>query len=68
MNAEQFVYWLQGYLELTHQASITEAQVKIIQDHLNLVFEKKTPDRSDLLSRARKARSTNVLCDGKSFC
>lgn len=52
MNAEQFVYWLQGYFELemartTHQSPIITAnQSKVIMDHLALVLNKITPDRT----------------------
>lgn len=43
MEALSFVYWLQGALELGQQKALSEEQVKIIQDHLNLVLQKKTP-------------------------
>lgn len=42
MTAEQFTYWLQGFSELECGPPNKE-QWKIIQDHLNLVFTKKTP-------------------------
>ncbi|MEK6829541.1 MAG: hypothetical protein AABY15_05465 [Nanoarchaeota archaeon] len=48
MNAETFTYWLQGALELNPEMlekGMTPEQVKTIQDHLNLVFKKVTPDR-----------------------
>lgn len=44
MEAISFVYWLQGALELGQQKELSEAQVKIIQDHLNLVLKKVTPN------------------------
>lgn len=43
MEAINFVYWLQGALELGNQKTMTEEQVKVIQDHLNLVLKKVTP-------------------------
>lgn len=43
MEALQFVYWLQGALELGQQKALSEAQVKIVQDHINLVLRKVTP-------------------------
>ena len=43
MEAIQFAYWLQGALELGQQKAMSEQQVKIIQDHLNLVLNKVTP-------------------------
>ena len=38
MNAEDFCYWLQGHFELSEAKTITEEQIKIIQNHLDLVF------------------------------
>jgi hypothetical protein len=46
MTAEQFVYWLQGYLEIDNPDNIPLNQTKIIKDHLKLVFDKQTPDRT----------------------
>lgn len=43
MTTEQFCYWVQGFLEIQDPKNITEEQVKIIKDHLNLVFTKLTP-------------------------
>lgn len=43
VNTEQFSYWLQGYSEITGGRMPTESEWQIIQDHLKLVFEKKTP-------------------------
>ena len=45
MTAEQFTYWLQGYLEIENPDNIPLNQTQIIKDHLNLVFNKVTPDR-----------------------
>lgn len=49
MTPENFCYWLQGYVELTLAAShgndpvhLTNEQVRTIQSHLQLVFEKVT--------------------------
>lgn len=42
MTPENFVYWLQGYLEITNQKELDESQVKVIQEHLNLVLCKIT--------------------------
>lgn len=48
MTPENFVYWLQGYMEIHSPATLGEDQVKIIRDHLNLVLEKKTPNRNTI--------------------
>lgn len=44
MNAESFCYWLKGSIELGNITKFDELQVQIIQDHLNLVFNKVTPN------------------------
>lgn len=44
MTPEQFAYWLQGYAELNPETPPNAIQWKQIQDHLNLVFKKVTPD------------------------
>lgn len=43
MTPENFCYWLQGRVELQPDKTITQQEWQIIQDHLKLVFEKKTP-------------------------
>lgn len=50
MTPENFCYWLQGCLELTNAKELTEAQVALIKEHLNLVFEKRTGG-SDIVTR-----------------
>jgi hypothetical protein len=43
MNSEHFIYWLQGFFELSGTATLNEEQVKVIKEHIALVLEKKTP-------------------------
>lgn len=43
MSFENFAYWLQGYFELSYTAGLTNDQVRIIKEHLNLCFNKVTP-------------------------
>ena len=48
MTAENFCYWLNGYLELTNNSvysGLTTPQLQIVKDHLDLVFNKVTPKR-----------------------
>lgn len=49
MTQENFIYWLQGFMELSENNTLTEKQVQIIRDHLAQVFTKKTPDYSKLV-------------------
>lgn len=44
MNSESFCYWLQGFLEVSGAKSVDAQQLQVIKDHLNLVFQKKTPN------------------------
>jgi hypothetical protein len=38
MEAKDFVYWLQGMFELSDPKTLDEKQVKMIKNHLKLVF------------------------------
>lgn len=42
MDALNFVYWLQGHLEIGNPQGLSLEQVNIIKDHIALVLEKKT--------------------------
>ena len=44
LTPEQFVYWLQGFMEMAEPESLSNRQLNMIKDHLALVFNKKTPD------------------------
>lgn len=46
MTPEQFTYWLQGFFEISNPEKLDEKQTQIIKDHLDLVFDKQTPDRN----------------------
>lgn len=39
MTPEQFCFWLQGLFELSDPKQLTKAQVKMVKEHLDLVFE-----------------------------
>ena len=45
MEPLNFIYWLQGYLELQDPKTIDGPKVQMIKDHLGLVLNKVTPDR-----------------------
>ena len=48
MNATEFVYWLQGYFEISQHSNepqtLNEKQIEEIKNHLKLVLTKVTPD------------------------
>jgi hypothetical protein len=46
MTPEQFCYWLQGLMEVGKPTSLSEEQTQQVKDHLALVFEKVTLERS----------------------
>ena len=45
MTAEQFVYWLQGFMEINDPDTISKSETRVIKNHLALVFDKQTPTR-----------------------
>ena len=42
-NPTAFIYWLQGFFELSGATSLNEEQVKVIKEHIALVLHKVTP-------------------------
>ena len=44
MSPENFVYWLNGFFEISGSKTLTEEQVQVLKEHLKLVLTKKTPD------------------------
>ncbi len=47
MDSMQFCYWLQGLFELADPKILTEKQLEVIKEHLNLVFTKQTTTKYD---------------------
>lgn len=45
MDPTYFCYWLKGFFEISDSNELTPKQVQIIRDHIDLVFNKVTPDR-----------------------
>ena len=46
MTSDNFVYWLQGYLELSKEKTLDADQIKVIEDHIKMVLTKVTPAQS----------------------
>lgn len=38
MTSRDFVFWLQGYFEISELTELNEKQIKVIKRHLDLVF------------------------------
>jgi hypothetical protein len=61
----EFCYWLQGFLELADPKRLTASQVKMIQQHLDLVFTKVTDKKDgleDLLKNLSSVRGGTTYC------
>jgi hypothetical protein len=66
MTAEQFVYWLQGFMEMADPKELNKTQTTQIKNHLKLVFDKRTPDVSlPMIQREEPFRITpyQITCD-----
>lgn len=67
MTTEQFCYWMQGFFEISNPKELNAKQIQIIQDHLNLVFNKKTldrnqePEKKDILDTLKKKNQKSWL-------
>lgn len=46
MTPEQFIYWLNGFMEIADPKTMDEKQVQILKDHIALVLKKETPNSS----------------------
>lgn len=66
MTTEQFVYWLQGFMEMADPKELNKTQTQQIKNHLKLVFDKKTPEVSlPMIQREEPFRITpyQITCD-----
>lgn len=64
MDANSFVYWLNGYLELAGKdATFTSEQVEIVRAHLRLVLRNVTADEDKLPDDAAKVDPTVKIED-----
>lgn len=68
MTPENFTYWLQGFFEISDSKKLDEKQVQIIKDHLALVFNKVTPDRSGTSPQGSALPSFDFDLLPKTYC
>lgn len=65
MSPENFCYWLQGFFELTDPKELTDLQIKMIRQHLQLVFRKETYSIDELQEmnlRQKLGYSPHITC------
>ena len=60
MNTVDFCYWLQGYFELSESNELTEKQVQMIKNHLDLVFLHEIDPAREKESNASKQELNEV--------
>lgn len=69
MTPENFIYWLQGVLEIADPEQLDKKQIQIIKDHIKLVLKKETPVRNELPSLSDLIKkSPEVLCNAPNLC
>ena len=69
MNSIDFCFWLQGAFELSDTDRLTDEQVRIIKNHLNLVFvheidplrEKETTATKEKLNNAHNGIPSEIF-------
>jgi hypothetical protein len=62
MTAEQFTYWLQGFIEINDPKTIGEKETQIIKDHLATVFKKVTPNGTGISRGPYIQDLQNMIC------
>lgn len=62
MKAENFVYWLQGHIELNGEEVPTEEQWKVILEHHKLCLIKVTTETITIPSSQPFCSKTTLIC------
>lgn len=66
MSPENFVYWLQGFIELDETESVegfSVRQRRLIENHLKLVLENKSDSYDELKDKDKKCEDEEEYCD-----
>ncbi len=64
MTPENFIFWLNGFLEIAQPETISKQQILIIKDHVALVLKKETPHRNtdaDIFTLS-EAQKRDIYC------
>ena len=68
MTSDQFVFWLQGFFEISQESNtLNERQVEEIRNNLNLVVTKDTPNITVNDDRQLKLPFFNTATTRESF-
>jgi hypothetical protein len=64
MTERDFCYWLQGFMESREIGeAMTPRDCRVVQDHLDLVMTKKTPDRFVIVDKDESlSLTTEMTC------
>lgn len=69
MNSRDFVYWLQGFFEITDAKKITPSQLEIIKKHLDAVFVHDKNIHKDWIAPTQQAQLSTIFPDlGVKVC
>ena len=60
MTTRDFAYWLQGFFEIHGKDEMTPEQIKIVKNHLNLVFKHDIDPSFGLTKEQEKERSRKM--------
>jgi hypothetical protein len=69
MKSRDFVYWLQGFIEIADPKELNEDQLKVIKSHLNMVFIHEidpSDGDADMQEELNKAHSPGYSKESKS--
>lgn len=66
MESRDFIYWLQGFFELTDAQELNEKQTDLVYRHLQLVFKHEIEPSNKEETKMPKAHFING--DGKVRC
>ena len=60
MDERDFYYWLRGFFELSDAKTLSEAQVRMIKEHMNLVATKVTEELQEAEQRVKQRAKSEI--------